>query len=265
MFDVDTLNRANALGKDKDFRLAKGRSREPAPILLPNHGRIEALLNRGPDAKARRKNLVAVVVHDDEVRPIACTEFVNAAEQVVDGIAGKNVRQTGLNAHAHERQASGVFPLTVGRKLRIAQLDVSFLVWCRGVGLGERHGHIEVIGGGGERTLKNGGHKLWLHRIHHVRCSVTPSHLGHAVCARRVNGIGHKSIRNHIAVLRADPRDGAFRACRIVVGHNRDLPERATSKNLCHSVAHATGSHDKNAHSSTLLRTPLARDKFLTK
>ena len=54
-------------GKSNDLGLRERRGREPAALALPDHRRVEALLDRRPDREGRRE----VVALDDEVRAVA--------------------------------------------------------------------------------------------------------------------------------------------------------------------------------------------------
>src|ERR1019366_271027 len=106
VFDIDALDRADTLGKLEHLRLAERRRGVPAAILLPDHRRIETLLDRGPDAEGWRKDLVARLVAHDQVGAVARAQLVDLAEQVVRRIARKHVAESRLHAHPDEREAS---------------------------------------------------------------------------------------------------------------------------------------------------------------
>ena len=77
-----------------------GASREEPAVALPHERRVEALLDRRPD-RERRREVVAV---DHEVGAVAHADLVDLGEQVVGGVAGEDVGEAGLHAHAHERE-----------------------------------------------------------------------------------------------------------------------------------------------------------------
>jgi hypothetical protein len=102
VLDVHALDRADALGKSKVSGSLNGgscTSRGP----LPDHGRVEALLDRRPDGEGRGE----VVALDDEVRAVADADLVDLAEQVVGGVAGEHVREARLDADADEGEPAG--------------------------------------------------------------------------------------------------------------------------------------------------------------
>ena len=51
MLDVDAAQGADAFREDERLRLTKRRGREPTPIAFVHDWRVEALLDRGPDAE----------------------------------------------------------------------------------------------------------------------------------------------------------------------------------------------------------------------
>ena len=91
-------------------------------VLLPDDGRVQALLDRRPDAERRGEDLVAVVVAHDEVRAVAHAELVDLAEQVVGGVPGEHVAQPRLDAHADEGEPPRGLPVGRLRELVVAEL-----------------------------------------------------------------------------------------------------------------------------------------------
>ena len=73
VLDVDALDRADALGEVEHLGLRERLGREPAALALPDHGRIEALLDRRPDREGRRE----VVALDDEARAVSDPDLVD--------------------------------------------------------------------------------------------------------------------------------------------------------------------------------------------
>ncbi len=78
---------SDAVGEDEGLGLAERRRGEPAPVALVDHGRVEALLDRRPDAEGRSE----VVALDLEVGAVADADLVDLAEQRVGRVAGEHV------------------------------------------------------------------------------------------------------------------------------------------------------------------------------
>ena len=158
MLDVHALDRADALREVEHLRLGERRSREPAAILLPDHGRVQALLDRRPD----REGGGEVVPLDDEVRTVADADLVDLREELVGGVAREDVGRPGLDADPDEREQALSLPRRRTLELVVAELDAHLLVRLRRMRLRERHGHVEVGDAGLEagvedlRTLNSG-------------------------------------------------------------------------------------------------------------
>ena len=94
VLDVHALDRADALREVEHLGLGERLGREPAAALLPDHRRVEALLDRRPDRERRRE----VVALDDEVGAVADPDLVDLREQLVGGVAREHVGRAGLDA-----------------------------------------------------------------------------------------------------------------------------------------------------------------------
>ena len=113
VLDVDALDRADALGEDERLRRRERLGRVEAAAALPDDRRVEALLDRRPDAEDRREGIAA----DLQVAAVADVDLVDLVEQVVRRIAGEDVGQARVHARAQDRQATGGLPLVVLREL----------------------------------------------------------------------------------------------------------------------------------------------------
>ena len=133
VLDVDALDRADPLGEVEGLGLGERLCRVPAPLALPDHGRIEALLDRRPD-RERGREVVAV---DDEVCAVADPDQVDLGEELVRRVAGEHVGEAGLDADPDERQQSALAPALLLRELRVAELLARLRVR-------EGHRHVEV-------------------------------------------------------------------------------------------------------------------------
>ena len=110
VLDVDALNSTDVRRELEDLELAEGVGGEPAPFPLPDDGRVQTLLDGGPD-RERGRELVAL---DHEVGTIADTDLVDVGEQAVCSVTGEDVRQAGLDPHAHESELAA--PLQVAER-----------------------------------------------------------------------------------------------------------------------------------------------------
>ena len=99
-FAVDALDRADPLGEVEHLGLRERLGRVPTAVALPDHGRVQALLDGRPD-RERRREVVAVY---DEVRAVADGDLVDLDEELVGGVPGEHVREPGLDADADERE-----------------------------------------------------------------------------------------------------------------------------------------------------------------
>ena len=151
MLDVHALDRPDPLGEVEDLGLGERRRREPAAPALPDHGRVQALLDRRPDRERRRE----VIPVDDEVRAVAHADLVQLGEELVRRVAREDVREAGLDADADEREETPLGPAVVLRELRVAELDARLLVRPLGMRLRERHRHVEVGAAGLEGGLED--------------------------------------------------------------------------------------------------------------
>ena len=74
---------------------------------VPLDRRVEALLDRRPDAEHRREGEAG----DVQVAAVADVDLLDLVEQVLGGVGGEDVGQAGVHAHAQQRQPSGALPL----------------------------------------------------------------------------------------------------------------------------------------------------------
>ena len=79
---------------------------QPA-VALPDHRRVEALLDRRPDRERGRE----VVAAHDHVGAVADADLVDPVEQLVGRVAGEDVGQARLDAHAAQGQQTLRLPL----------------------------------------------------------------------------------------------------------------------------------------------------------
>ena len=125
--------------------------REPAAFLLPDHGRVQALLDRRPDGEGGSE----VVALDGEVRAVADPDLVDLGEELVRRVACEDVRSAGLDADADEREETLVRPGGRSLELVVAELDADLLVRPRRMRLGEGHRHVEVRDTGVEARVED--------------------------------------------------------------------------------------------------------------
>ena len=163
MLDVHALDRADALREHECLRLRERCSGEPPAVVLPYERRVETLLDRGPDREGRRE----VVTRYDEVAPVAHADLVDGVEEMVGGVAGEDVGQAGLDAHAHQREPAPLAPAIRHRELRGAEHLPRLLVGAFGVGLGQRHRHVDVVTVRIEGCCEYRRIEAWVARVQH--------------------------------------------------------------------------------------------------
>ena len=95
----------------EDLRLAERLGGVPPLVLLPDHRRVEALLDDRPDRESRREDLAAGFVADHEIGAVSHAQLVDLGEEVVGGIPGENVREARFDADADEGEQPLDFPL----------------------------------------------------------------------------------------------------------------------------------------------------------
>ncbi len=107
VLDVHALDGTDPLREREDLRLAERLGREPPAVLLPDDGRVEALLDRGPDREARRE----VVSLDDQVGAVPDADLVDLAEQLIRGVAGEHVRHARVRRPCRATRGALVPPI----------------------------------------------------------------------------------------------------------------------------------------------------------
>ncbi len=142
--------------------------------VLPDHRRVEALLDRRPHPERRREDLVAVVVGDHQVGAVAGAELVDLAEQVVGGVPREHVREAGLDARSRPARADRRSSQSA-RRARTARRRACTPVCSYGasrVGPRQRHRHVEVVGARRERAAEDRHVEHRVDGVHHVRDAV---------------------------------------------------------------------------------------------
>ena len=91
-------------GKSKTSGSENGSVVNQPRLLLPDHGWVEALLDRRPDRERRRE----VVALDDEVGAVADPDLVDLREQLVRGVTREDVGGAGLDADPDQCQLAGL-------------------------------------------------------------------------------------------------------------------------------------------------------------
>ena len=151
VFDVDALQRADALWKREDLWLTERRSCVPAAFAFVDHGRVETFFDRCPDRKCRGE----VVAVNHEVGTVADADFIDLGEQVIGRVAGSHVGESGFDTHPNEGHQVAVLPDGVLRKLRVAEPSTGFRVWLGRMRRGHVHRHIDVVAVGGKGTFED--------------------------------------------------------------------------------------------------------------
>ena len=255
VLDVDALHRPDPLGEVEDLRIGEGRQRREArldvtagPLALPHHRWVEALLDDRPHRKAGGEDLVAVVVVDDEVGPVAGAELVDLVEELVRRVAGEDIGQSRLDPDAEQRQPARRLPLPCLGQLQVAELDPGQLVRPLRVRRGQRHRHVEVVGPGGERPVEDRHDEARVDGVEDVRRTVLAGQGRHG---RRVGGVDLR--RDKGAVTPPSRRRCGNRRLgplQRVVGHHPQLEEVALGGDLGRRVTDPAGTDHEHTHES---------------
>ena len=192
MLHVHALHVADPFREPERLGLAERRGREPPTILLPDHRGVEAFLDRRPDGERRRER----VARGLEVGPVANTDLVDAAEQMVRRIPCGDVGEPRLDAAPDEGQLPALLPRLRDRELVVPQLLADEFVWRLRVRLRERHGHVDVRGAGIECALEDPRDEA---RIRGVQEHVAPVCGGDRSDIGRIGGI---DLRGHEPAVR---------------------------------------------------------------
>ncbi len=124
VLDVDALQLADALGEREQLGLGERLGREPAAVAFVDDRRIEALLDRRPDAERRGKGEAL----DHQVVAVAHADLVNRREQVVGRRSGRDIGEARLDTHADECEQPALGPGVAGRELGSTEADAELVM-----------------------------------------------------------------------------------------------------------------------------------------
>ena len=165
VLDVHALDGTDALREHEGLRLGERRRGEPPAVPLPDHRRVEALLDGRPDREGRCEGVASHL----EVGAVAHAALVDRAEQLVGRVPGEHVRQPRLDPYAHQGQPPRFLPGRRLGELLVAQLHAGFFVGALGMGVRQRHRHVEVGGAGVERAAEDRHHEARVGGVQHMR------------------------------------------------------------------------------------------------
>ena len=241
VLDVDALKRADAVGEREHLGLAERLGREPPTLAFVDHRRVEALLDRRPD-RERRREVVAV---DDEVGAVADPDLDDRREQLVGGVARRDVGETRLHAHPDERHQLPVLPHRVLGELAVTEPDPAFLVGACRVRLRQVHRHVDVVASRLERAFED---RRIQARVAGVEDDVRVDgarQLGDGLLRRGVDLGGHDAITAGVVLRR---RDGGLRLGEVDVGDGDVLVRLTTRRDGHERRADPAGTHHEDAH-----------------
>ena len=190
VLDVHALDRADALREREGLRAAERLGRMPVAV-LPDDRRVQALLDRGPDAEHRGEG----VAGDLEVAAIADVDLVHVVDVVLGGVRGEDIGQAGVHAHAHERQLAAHLPGVIHRELLVAELEAGNLEGPIRMRLREAHGHVHVVDVRLERAGEDRHDELRVDRVHHEVRAVRLGSLGDVARLTGVEPDGGDALR----------------------------------------------------------------------
>jgi hypothetical protein len=218
VLDVDALDRADAGGEVEHLRLGEWLGGVPAARVLPDHRRVEAFLDGGPDRERRRE----VQAIDHQVRPVSHANLVDLAEQVVGGVASEHVGQARLDTHGDQRQPPGLRPGTGARELRVTQLDPAFRIGSGWMRVRQRHREVQIVRAGRERPVEDRHHEPGIDRVDHMCDALVLAQRGNLRCRRCVQPGGRQPWIIHAGHHTGGPVE-------IAVGHDEVFEELATA------------------------------------
>ena len=238
VLDVDALELADPLREPEHLRLRERRGGVEAAPALPHQRRVQALLDRRPDRERGRE----VIALDDQVGAVAHADFTDSREQLIRGVAGKHVRQAGLNAHTHERQQPGLLPGLVLGELVLSQQRPRAFVGPAGVGPRGRQRHVQVGDPGLERGAEDGHVQAGIARVQD-RVGRHPADQRH-----HVGGVGGVDALGREAPRLAEARHDRPHALGGDVREHHPLERRPALGDRGEGRSDTTGSHDQDLH-----------------
>ena len=213
MLDVDALDRTDALRERE--RLGPAERLGGVPVTIgPDDRRVEALLDRGPDAEDRREG----EARDLEVAAVADVDFVDLVEVVLGGVRGEDVGEPGVHAHADQGQLAAALPLAGHGELLVAELLAGHLEGPIRMRVREAHGHVHVVRIGGEGAVEDRHHELRVDGVHDEVRAVGAGRIGHARRRR-----GRRSGWPGIDQRRRGCRPASRARLDVVVGEDHGL------------------------------------------
>ncbi len=249
VLDVHALDLADALGEREHLRLAERGGGEPPTVLLPDHGRIQALLDRGPD----RERGCEVVALDLEARTVTNAHLVDLAEQVVGRKAGEHVGGSRLDADADQGQRTSILPQVRHRELVVTELLADLLVRTLGVGFGERHRHVHVVHARLEGTEEDRHHEARIGGVQDDVAIVRTGRVGHLGRIGRVDPRRGEPAAGTVAI------DDALRLRLVDVGEHDVLVEVAPGGDRGERRPDPTAADHQDPHVGISLRAPVQR------
>ena len=183
---VHAFHRTNPLRKRELLGRRERLGREPLPpFTVPDHRRVEALLDRGPDREDRREG----VALDAQVAAVPHVDLVDLVEEVLGRVGGEDIGQSRIHAHAQQREASAGAPGGIALELLVAKLHAGMVVGVVSVWPREAVGHVHVVDASGKRPLEDGHHEPRIDSIHHQVRLVASREVGHGTCLPRIDAL----------------------------------------------------------------------------
>lgn len=187
------------------------------------------------------ENVGEVIATDCHVGAVAHADLVDLTEQLVGGIARRDIGETGFHSHAAQRQQSPLLPLGIRGELLVAELHAALAVGTLRVRSRQGHRHVEIAGAAGEAGVEDRHHEAW---VCGVQDDVDPFGLDQRDDGRPIRRIeprwGHAGIVETI--------DGSASAGIIDVGEDQSFEERPAGDDGSEGGADPTGADDEDAH-----------------
>jgi len=236
---VDAFDGTDALREREGLGRAERLGRVPVAV-LPDDRRIQAFLDGGPDAEHRRECKAGNL----KVAAVADVDLVHLVEGVLRGVGGEDIGQSGVHAHADQRQLAACLPGGIQGELLVTQLDAGDLEGPIRMRLRQADRHVHVVRIGFEGAGEDGHHELRIDGIH--------DEVG-AVCARELrDGRGIPSINLDRWELRGAAEGVAQSSGSrfVVVGEDHGLAPVGGGGDAGDRLAHGTDTDQQDSHGS---------------
>ena len=244
MLDIHAFDRADSLRKRERLGCAeRGRGDPVRTRAIPFDRRIETLLDGGPDREDRGKG----VAGDVEVAAVPDVHLVDLVEQVLRGVPGEDIGQTGIHPHPQHGEPAGSLPLRGAGELFVGELDAGEVMGIGGMRPREAGGHVHVVDPGRQGAVEDRHHEAGIDRVHHQVDTMPARQLGHPV------GVSGVQLLDREAAGVAEQSLQGCRPRKVVIGEDQRLAPVARGAHAGDRLANRADAHQQNSHVRNLV------------